>query len=108
MAWNASSASYSCWSKRRQSLQCNVTMSPLGLWALDIRGFWRCSTDPAPCLFQPISTRVPGIRICDQMPPLANFMDNVAIGRSVTHKSDTIALVGKGGRACIGCRRPVI
>ena len=49
-------------------------------------------------LFQPISTRVPGIQICDQMPLLANFMDKVVIVRSVTHKSDKVALVRKGSR----------
>jgi hypothetical protein len=43
-------------------------------------------------LFHPISTRVPGIQICDQMPLLANFMDEVTIVRSVTHNSDTVAL----------------
>jgi len=49
-------------------------------------------------LFQPISTRVPGIQICDQMLLLANFMDKVAIVRSVTHRSDTVALIRKGIR----------
>lgn len=38
--------------------------------------------------FQPISTRVPGIQVCDQMPRLATLMDKVAILRSLTHGSN--------------------
>src|SRR5262245_44579818 len=38
-------------------------------------------------LFQPISTNVPGIQICDQMPLLARCMDKVAVVRSLTHPS---------------------
>lgn len=39
-------------------------------------------------LFQPIHTVVPGIDICDQMPRLAQVMDNVAILRTLTHPSN--------------------
>jgi hypothetical protein len=38
--------------------------------------------------FLPIATNVPGIRICDQMPHLAQLMDRVAIVRSLTHGSN--------------------
>jgi hypothetical protein len=40
-------------------------------------------------LFQPISTRVPGITICDQMPRTAQVMDKVCVVRSVSHGSNT-------------------
>jgi hypothetical protein len=39
-------------------------------------------------LFHPISTAVPGIQICDQMPLLAQQMDKVAIVRSLSHSSN--------------------
>lgn len=39
--------------------------------------------------FQPIATRVPGIRICELLPRLANYADRFSILRSVYHGSDT-------------------
>jgi len=36
-------------------------------------------------LFQPIDTKVPGIRICEHLPLLAQRTDRFAILRSVTH-----------------------
>jgi hypothetical protein len=38
--------------------------------------------------FQPISTRVPGIQICDQLPLMAQHTDKMAIVRSLTHPSN--------------------
>jgi Protein of unknown function (DUF1501) len=37
--------------------------------------------------FQPISTNVPGIQICEHLPRSANWMHRAAIVRSVTHKA---------------------
>lgn len=39
--------------------------------------------------FQPISTAVPGIQICDQLPQIAKCADKLAIIRSYTHPSNT-------------------
>jgi hypothetical protein len=39
--------------------------------------------------FQPISTVVPGIQICDQLPKIARHTDKLAIIRSYTHPSNT-------------------
>src|SRR5687767_13319946 len=39
--------------------------------------------------FQPISTVVPGIQICDQLPQIAKHTDKMAIIRSYTHPSNT-------------------
>ena len=39
--------------------------------------------------FQPISTVVPGIQICDQLPQIARHTDKMAIIRSYTHPSNT-------------------
>jgi hypothetical protein len=39
--------------------------------------------------FQPISTVVPGIQICDQLPQIARHTDKLAIIRSYTHPSNT-------------------
>src|ERR1051325_4526555 len=39
--------------------------------------------------FQPISTVVPGIQICDQLPQIAGQTDKMAIVRSFTHPSNT-------------------
>src|SRR5688500_3230805 len=39
--------------------------------------------------FQPISTAVPGIQICDQLPQIARHTDKLAIIRSYTHPSNT-------------------
>lgn len=39
--------------------------------------------------FQPISTAVPGIQICDQLPQIAKCTDKLAIIRSYTHPSNT-------------------
>src|SRR5262249_33441419 len=39
--------------------------------------------------FQPISTRVPGIQVCDELPLLAQHTDKMAIIRSLTHPSNT-------------------
>jgi hypothetical protein len=39
--------------------------------------------------FQPISTAVPGIQICDQLPRIAKCTDKLAIIRSYTHPSNT-------------------
>jgi len=39
--------------------------------------------------FQPISTIVPGIQICDQLPQIARHTDKMAIIRSYTHPSNT-------------------
>src|SRR6476620_5291268 len=38
--------------------------------------------------FQPISTKVPGIQICDQLPQIAKVTDKLAIIRSYTHPSN--------------------
>lgn len=37
--------------------------------------------------FRPITTNVPGVQVCDQLPRLARHMDKLAIVRSVTHPS---------------------
>ena len=37
--------------------------------------------------FKPIATRVTGIRICDQLPLMAQWMDKAALIRSVNHKA---------------------
>lgn len=39
--------------------------------------------------FSPISTAVPGINICDQLPQIARHTDKMAIIRSFTHPSNT-------------------
>jgi Protein of unknown function (DUF1501) len=39
--------------------------------------------------FSPISTAVPGIQICDQLPQIAKHTDKMAIIRSYTHPSNT-------------------
>ncbi len=35
--------------------------------------------------FRPISTRVPGLQICEHLPQLANYTDKLAVIRSMTH-----------------------
>jgi hypothetical protein len=39
-------------------------------------------------LFQPISTRVPGIDVCEHLPNFARHADKVAVVRSLTHDSN--------------------
>jgi hypothetical protein len=58
--------------------------------------------------FQPISTKVPGIQICEHLPRMAQVMDKVAIVRSVHHSStlhDSASIHALTGRPLEGADR---
>jgi hypothetical protein len=69
--------------------------------------------------FEPVATRVPGVRVCELLPGLARRADRFALLRSMHHESNdhgvagTIALTGSiagavdlGGQAASGALRP--